>query len=171
MRPDDAFWAARRVAAFSDELIRAAVSAGRYSNAKAAEHLTAVLIKRRNRIAQTYLPAINPIVDPVLDGAGTLSFRNAAVDHAGATAPRRYTATWFTFDNTSQASKDVGVTTGEATRVAAPAGLPADVGAFVRVDLKAEHETLTSWGRPVETYFRRDVSGWTLVGLTRLPGK
>ncbi len=171
MRADDAFWAARRVAAFSDELIRAAVSAGRYSDAKAAEHLTTVLIKRRNRIAQAYLPAINPIVDPVLDGAGTLSFRNAAVDHAGATAPRRYTATWYTFDNGSQASKELGVTTGDTTRLSAPAGVPEGVGVYVRVDLKADHDTYASWARPIATYFRREPSGWKLVGLTRLPGK
>jgi hypothetical protein len=171
MQADDAFWAARRVAAFSDGAIRAAVNAGRYSDVRASEHLTTVLIKRRNRIAETYLPAINPIVDPVLDAAAGLSFRNAAVDHAGAAAPRRYTATWYTFDNGSQSSKELGVTTGEATRLVAPAGLPSAAGAYVRVDLKAEHDTYASWSRPIETYFRREPSGWKLVGLTRLPGR
>jgi hypothetical protein len=171
MQADDAFWAARRVAAFCDGAIRAAVNAGRYSDVRASEHLTTVLIKRRNRIAETYLPAINPIVDPVLDAAAGLSFRNAAVDHAGAAAPRRYTATWYTFDNGSQSSKELGVTTGEAPRLVAPAGLPSAAGAYVRVDLKAEHDTYASWSRPIETYFRREPSGWKLVGLTRLPGR
>ena len=32
LRDDDAFWAARRVAAFTDELIRAAVHTGEYSD-------------------------------------------------------------------------------------------------------------------------------------------
>ena len=46
-RADDNFWAARRVAAFTDEMIRAAVAAGRYSDPAAAALLTDVLIKRR----------------------------------------------------------------------------------------------------------------------------
>ena len=61
-RADDDFWAARRVMAFSDELIRAIVKTGRYSDPKAEEHLGTVLIKRRNKIGQAYLPRINPLV-------------------------------------------------------------------------------------------------------------
>src|SRR5215218_1536180 len=66
MRADDAFWAARRVMAFSDELIRAAVRAGRLSDPAAEQHLAAVLIKRRDAIGRAYLPSINPIVNPRL---------------------------------------------------------------------------------------------------------
>ncbi len=54
-RTDDDFWAARRVMAFSDELIRAIVKTGHYSDPKAEEHLGTVLIKRRNKIGQAYL--------------------------------------------------------------------------------------------------------------------
>ena len=54
-RTDDDFWAARRVMAFSDELIRAIVKTGQYSDPKAEEHLGTVLIKRRNKIGQAYL--------------------------------------------------------------------------------------------------------------------
>ncbi len=62
-RADDTFWAARRVAAFSDEMIRAAVRTGEYSDPAAEALLTDVLIKRRQKIAAAYLPAINPLVD------------------------------------------------------------------------------------------------------------
>jgi hypothetical protein len=74
MRDDDAFWAARRVAAFSDELIRAAVHTGQFSDPAAEQYLGDVLIKRRDKIARTYLTAINPIVDPRLDENGRLTF-------------------------------------------------------------------------------------------------
>ena len=40
MTPDDAFWAARLVAKFSDEAIRAVVAKARYSEPGAAEHIT-----------------------------------------------------------------------------------------------------------------------------------
>jgi hypothetical protein len=79
-RADDTFWAARRVAAFTDEMIRAAVKSGGYSDPAAEELLTSVLIKRRDKIAAAYLPSINPLVDFALARDGQLTFRNAAVD-------------------------------------------------------------------------------------------
>ncbi len=39
MRADDAFWAARRVLAFSDDMIRAVVHAGQFSDPAAEAHL------------------------------------------------------------------------------------------------------------------------------------
>ena len=78
MRDDDAFWAARRVAAFTDEMIRAAVHTGEYSDPAAEKYLADVLIKRRGKIIGTYLTAVNPIVSPRLDTTGRLTFDNAA---------------------------------------------------------------------------------------------
>ena len=49
--------------------------------------LTDVLIKRRQKIAAAYLPAINPLVDFALSEDGRLSFSNAAVAAGIATAP------------------------------------------------------------------------------------
>jgi hypothetical protein len=92
LRADDAFWAARRVMAFTDDLIRAAVNTGEFSDPAAERHLAAVLIKRRDAIGRAYLPAINPVVDPRLDQAGVLTFGNAAVDARFAAAPTRYHA-------------------------------------------------------------------------------
>ncbi len=54
MRDDDAFWAARDAAAFSDEMIQAAVHTGLVQRSGAAEqYLGDVLIKRRDKIAKT----------------------------------------------------------------------------------------------------------------------
>ena len=55
LRDDDAFWAARRVAAFTDELIRAAVHTGQFSDPAAEKYLGDVLIKRRDKITE-HLP-------------------------------------------------------------------------------------------------------------------
>src|SRR5262249_40132380 len=43
MLPDDAFWAARRVVAFDDALVRAVVHAGQISDSAAEQHLAAIL--------------------------------------------------------------------------------------------------------------------------------
>jgi hypothetical protein len=169
MRDDDAFWAARRVMAFTDEAIRTAVATAQFSDPAAARLLETVLRQRRDRIGQTYLPRITPIVEPALDAAGTVTFRNAAVDHAVATAPQRYHARWFHFDNAAGTSRPLGESSAATPSLASPVALPNDAGAFVRVDLSADHDRHPAWQRPIETYFRREPSGWKLVGLVRQP--
>jgi len=51
-----------------------------------------------------------------------------------------------------------------------PTGLPRDVGSFVRIDVDATSADHPSWSAPVRGYFRRDATGWTLVGLDRAGG-
>jgi hypothetical protein len=169
MRADDAFWAARRVMAFSDDLIRAIVKAGQYSDPAAEQYLADVLIKRRDKIGRAYLTMINPVVDPALDAAGALTFGNAAVQHGVANAPRGYAATWYTFDNATGESRPLGESSGAQGAMAAPAGLPTAPGAYVRVDLAVDHPDFPNWRQPVQTYFVRQASGWKLVGLERMP--
>ena len=166
MRPDDAFWAARKVMAFSDDLIRAAVHTGQYTNPAAEAHLASVLIKRRDKIGQAYLPAINPIVDPVLHDGGRLTFGNAAVDPGFAQAPQTYRAEWLAFDNTTGATRSIGHTDSQTPQMNAPS-LPSS--GYIEVDISADAPAHTTWARPVKTYFRRTSDGWKLVGLERLP--
>jgi hypothetical protein len=170
LRADDAFWAARRVMAFTDDLIRAAVRTGQYSDAAAEFHLGAVLIKRRDAIGRAYLPAINPIVNPRLDASGSLTFENAAVDAGFAEAPAAYRATWAHFDNATGETRPIGETRSVTPTMPAPSGLPGAIGSFVEVDIAADSATHPSWQEPVRTFFRRTPAGWKLVGLERLPG-
>ncbi len=167
MRPDDAFWAARIVSRFSDELIRAVVEKARYSDPAATDYMTRTIIRRRDKVVAVWLNQVCPVVDPVLDANGTLRFANAAVDARAATPPERYTLQWFSFDNASDTSRDVGepvqVTALEAV---APPGLLAS-GAFVGVRISAQHGAQPGWGSPATFTFRRTVSGWDLVGVER----
>src|SRR5262249_39009362 len=74
LRDDDAFWAAQRVAAFTDEQIRAAVHTGQFSNPAAEKYLADVLIEPRNTTAAVTLTAVNPVVSPRLDANNQLTF-------------------------------------------------------------------------------------------------
>ncbi len=168
LRDDDAFWAALRVAAFTDELIRAAVHQGQYSDPKAEKVLGDVLIERRDKIKKIYLTAVNPIVSPKLDG-GKLTFDNAAVAAGVAPAPSMYRASWFRFDNATGESQPISDTQGSTTTLEAPSGLPSSSGSFVRVDISADSDGHPTWKKPVHTYFRRGADGWKLVGLERMP--
>jgi hypothetical protein len=51
----DCEWGARIVAAFTDEQIRAAVEEAQYSDPRATEYMTRVLIERRDKIARAWL--------------------------------------------------------------------------------------------------------------------
>jgi hypothetical protein len=168
-RADDTFWAARRVAAFSDEMIRALARTGAFSHPRAASALADVLIARRDRIARAYLPAVNPIVAPALSAGGTLTFANAAVDAGVAAAPASYEITWARFDNATGRTTAIGdrsvVTT---TRAAAPGALPAEPGAYVQLDIRATGGP-PAWAEPVRVHFRRTSDAWTLVGVDRMP--
>ncbi len=55
MTDRDAYWAAKIVASFTDEQIRAAVETGELSDPKAAAYLTQQLIKRRDAIVREYV--------------------------------------------------------------------------------------------------------------------
>jgi hypothetical protein len=169
LRPDDAFWAARRVAAFTDGLIRAAVHTGEFSDPAAERHLGTVLIKRRDAIARAYLPAVNPIVNPRLDGQGALTFDNAAVAAGVAKAPIAYRATWSHFDNNTGETQAFGETSSATTSMSAPHPLPTANDVFIAIDISAEGAAYASWRQPVRTFFRRTGEGWKLVGLERLP--
>jgi hypothetical protein len=169
MRDDDAFWAARRVAAFTDEMIRAIIHTGEFEDASAERALGDIMIMRRNKILQTYLPAINPIVSPRLDAGNRLSFGNAAVDARVANAPERYRAAWFEFDNATGATRPLSETSSATTSIEAPNGLPTAVNSFIAVDLSAESREHPTWQRPARIYFRRESGGgWKLVGLERM---
>jgi hypothetical protein len=170
-RADDNFWAARRVVAFSDDLIRAIVATGGYANPAAEKLLADVLIQRRDKIAAAYLPAVNPLVQFALDADGTLTFANAAVDANVAPAPLEgYRAQWDLFDNNTGETMPLGPpTVSTTTEMRASVGLPAAVGTFVKVQVGAVQPAPEPWTIPVAVYFRRTPSGWALAGLERLP--
>lgn len=166
-RPDDTFWAARKVSAITDQMIAAAIGSAKYSDLEAAAYLTQTLIKRRDRISEIYLTAVNPVVRPTFDGT-TLTFENAAVAAGVASAPAAYQAAWYTFDNASRISEAIGTPLiGSASGMSAPPGLPTAIGSFVRIAIAATGSSIPSWSVPVQAYFRLTGRGWTLVGLDR----
>ena len=169
LRADDAFWAARKVMAFTDDQIRAAVHTGQYSDPAAEAHLAAVLIKRRDAIGRAYLPAINPVVNPSLGADGRLTFGNAAVSAGFAEPPATYRAAWARFDNATGATTSIGRSDSTTPSMTAPGALPDGADAYVQIDISAESTAYPTWQQPVRTHFRRTAGGWKLVGLERMP--
>jgi hypothetical protein len=168
-RMDDKFWAARRLQAFTDEMLNALIRVGRFNDPASEEMLSRFLIERRNAIVRRYLPAVNPVVNLRLSASGTLTFENAAVEAGVASAPAAYVVNWSRFDNTRGEATAIADTSAATASVAAPADLPSATGAYIRVGIAAKGGP-ASWAEPAHAYFRRDASGWTLVGFERVPG-
>jgi hypothetical protein len=169
-RKDDKFWAARRLQAFTDVMLKAVVRVGQFDDSKSEEMLTKFLIDRRDAIVQRYLPTVNPVVNVQLEATGTLTFQNAAVAADRAAAPAEYAVRWLRFDNATGQTTPIGTTTTPGTncRVAAPSNLPSAPDTYVRVEIGATGGPDT-WGLPVHAYFYREGVAWRLVGFQRVP--
>jgi hypothetical protein len=167
-RSDDKFWAARKLAALTTPLLRAAVREGQFGDPAAEEFLVQALAARRDAIARAYLPGVNPIVDPSLGADGTLTFGNAAVDADLAHAPRGYRAVWARFDNATGDTTPLGESCGDTASLAAPVRLPHADGTIVKVSVAAFGAAYEPWSTPVHAYFRMTHDAWQLVGLERM---
>ena len=95
MRPDDAFWAARIVSRFTDEMLGAVVKKAQYSDPRATEFLTKALIERRNKVVATWLNEVAPVVDAALAPDRAFTFANAAVAARAATRRRTISCSGF----------------------------------------------------------------------------
>ena len=166
VQPDDLFWAARRVMAFSDEMIRGLVHTGGYTNPRDEQHLADTLIGRRDKIGAAYLTAITPLIDFALTADGELSFSNAAVAAGVAQPPAAgYQIDWENFDNATGAASRIGESRTLGGRAPAPSPLPAAPASFIRARVKLVEPAASD--KPVDAYFRRTTTGWALVGIDR----
>jgi hypothetical protein len=166
MRADDAFWAARIVARFSDEAIRTIVGEGKYSDPAVNDVLAGTIIKRRDKIKEVWLTGVNPIVNVTLSPEGELKFENAAEQNGVGGRPDGYALRWSRFDNNTDTHTAVG---DEAVvtepRAHAPSGV-LNGSDYISVRIATRHPRYPSWV-PVQVYFRRTSTGWQTVGLDR----
>jgi hypothetical protein len=172
MRADDAFWAARLVAKFSDEAIRAVVAKARYTEPGAAELIASTLIKRRDKVMRAWLTGVNPITEPALAGDGTLTFVNAAAS-AGVVPPMAsYVLRWSGLNNatgeaTGQRQEQTVEATGSRVSQKAPDGVLSATAGYVQVAVETTAAGFPAWRLPVTLTFRRVGDRWQHVGLER----
>jgi hypothetical protein len=96
MDPADAFWAARQVAAFTDDEIRVLVDTGKLTDPRASAWIADCLIERRNKIARAWFSKVLPL-DRFRIANGRLEFddlsRGFGIDPVGLDVH------WSVFDN------------------------------------------------------------------------
>jgi hypothetical protein len=168
-RPEDRFWAAHILSKLPDDAVQAAVGTAKFSDRRATEYLTRILLERKAKVLKSWLNASNPVVDLQLDSSGSLSFHNAAEEAGVAAAAERYTLSWSRFDNATRAHTPAGTEQTVTSKTAQmPRELLSDSGEFVAVTIRAFHADQPAWQHPLTAYFKRS-DGWKLVGLERNP--
>jgi hypothetical protein len=143
----DRAWAARKIAAFTDEEIRAIVSTGRYSDPEAADWVTRCLIERRNKIVRAFLNGAAGLDDFTVR-EGRLEFRDLSA--------AALQIQWSVFDNRTGLLTDL---TGEHSRQV-PAGRPD--GSYLRALIQ------TGRGTAVCVYVKFHDGRARVVGVERM---
>lgn len=84
LTPQDGYWGAKIVMAFSDDDLRALVETGEYSEPAAADYLLRTLIERRDKIGRHWFAKVNPLDFPSATNDGEmirLTFEDLAVKY------------------------------------------------------------------------------------------
>ena len=166
-RPDDYFWASRRLSRFTDDVIAAVVRAAEYSDPAAERYVIQTLVQRRDKILAVWLTATLPLAD-CAGTADVVSCTNVALEAGVATTPRAYRARWLCVDNESGTTRPVGEdqANADAPRFPVPAALRR--AAYARVEIRADHPGYPAWASPLVLDLRRAGEGrWTVVGVMR----
>ena len=175
MDAEDGFWAARIVARFTDEMIRAIVAAAKLSNPEAAEQLSRVIIERRDKVVKHWITGVNPLdqFDVHSGNHGPiLVFDNAAVRHGVKAPGESYQTSWSTFDNMTgveTAVTDVEEYSEPVARVPVSEFGPADrSGArYVVATIRTINPAFPQWLKPIKVTLRDRDGVIDIVGIDR----
>jgi hypothetical protein len=165
MLPADAFWAARIVSRFTDEMVRAAVHAGEFSDPAAERHLADTLIKRRDKVVAHYFRAVNPLAEFQVTTGGAapaLEFANLW-EKAGLGAADAYEYQWFAFENQTGALRPLHEVRSTAAR---RVPVPSSREEFLMVRLRTRGQE-PAWMKSVDVYLRGRTDPPALVGIER----
>ena len=171
MRADDAFWAAQIISRFDADSVRALVEKARYTDPRATDYLTRILMQRREKVLTLWLTQVNPLVDFAINDRHELSFENAAEREGVANQADQYRIEWARFDNASGTASEAQEVVVTDRRAAIPDAFRPGANApeFLQVRVAAVHPRFPSWAEPVTVHFRRVGTAWSLVGIQRLP--
>ncbi|HEU4689641.1 MAG TPA: hypothetical protein VFS23_14805 [Vicinamibacterales bacterium] len=153
--PDDTFWAARQVMAFTDEEIRAIVQTGQYSK-EAEDWITAALIERRNRIGRAFFARVLPL-DGFRVTPNALEFDDLNVTY-GFTPARTYEVEWYGFDNARDMFLD---------RIGTGTVLPAATQSIAAGSYIAARIHAGDPATQVQVFLRKGANAFEVVGLER----
>ena len=151
----DAFWAAKQVMSFTNEQLRALVSAGQYTDPAAEAYVVKVLAERRDRVGRAYLEKVLPL-DRFAVRGNRLVFDDLGLRH-GTARTRLLQVAWSHFDNAA----------GRSTPIEGANGFEAPPEAAGDGYYVAEVKQAGDDRRMVKVYLRRQGASLQVVGVDR----
>jgi hypothetical protein len=150
--PDDEFWGAKLVTAFSDEDIRAIVSMGRISDKQAEDWLVECLIKRRDKVGRVYFSKVLPLDKFAIEN-GEIAWVDLGAAHG--LPPADVSLQWSSYDNVSGARTNLA---GHASKLV-PA-IPSGYSCLTLQDRKTPAHT-------IDIFLSHDAAVPRVVGVDR----
>ena len=174
----DAYWAARIIAAFTEEDVRACVEAAAYSDPAATDYLVQTLMERRRKILNYYYGKVNTLDDfalRVTDGVPSLSFVDRRVaDGLGLDGEVSYRYRFGQRRKAWGGYRELNAGNAVTFDQATLARMSETAGSAVSQDDNVFHVQVQSrhkgrWGKWVRVYvyFDGDPASWTMVGIER----
>jgi hypothetical protein len=155
--PDDTYWAAKKVMAFSDEDLRAMVGLAQFSDPDAAEWLITCLVKRRDRVGDVYFRRVLPLDNFAVDN-GELKFEHLGKKYGLFEAPPiRFS--WSKFDNASESQAPIQ---GAADSARLPDAVSTGADGYYAVRLSGNEPEKT-----VTVYLRKTGGSYEVAGIDR----
>jgi hypothetical protein len=155
--PDDEFWAAKHVMAFTDDDVRAIVETAEYSDKAAKEYLVQTIIARRDKVGRAMLPKVLPL-DRFRVENGHLLFDDLIQAHDfGKPAPLEIA--WSRFDNESEKKTSLADARGAA--------LPAEALQPGPLRYYAADVTTPGSSKSITVYVRTGGADHKVVGIDR----
>jgi hypothetical protein len=155
--PDDDYWAAKQVMAFTDEDIRAIVKTAEYSDPRAEEWIAQSLIERRDKIGRYAFDLVLPLDNFRLEG-NELKYDDLAV-HYGFREPLDYSVNWSEFNNLTEEKQPIF---SQGVWEVPDRAQSAEVGSYYAADISAGES-----GKTVTVYVRKEKDGFKIAGLDR----
>lgn len=149
--PDDDFWMAKQIMAFTDDDLRAIVASARFSDPGAPIYVTECLIRRRDKIGRYAFERVLPL-DRFAIHDGKLIWQDLSAQYGfGGAGPVRIE--WFEFNNSTGAVTPLPA--------ASTASIPASNAQYLLVQLTQRNAP----SHYISVYLRRKPASFEIVGI------
>jgi hypothetical protein len=173
MTDADAYWAAKIVAAFTDEHVRAAVAAGGLPKREQEATLAGLIMARRDRLVAFWFGRVSTLEEPVVAAQGSgslrLSLRDLGIEHGLWTASETVYDWRFEDERLGRSGSGSAQPRGgadqllEVTWSGGSEGSPSP-GALAVLEVVTRRPGLTP--APARVFLRWDGRGYQVAGLT-----
>jgi hypothetical protein len=156
--PDDDYWAAKQVMAFTDDDIRAIVETAKFTDPRSTEYIVKTLAERRDKIGRVYFSKVLPLDHFHIENQ-ELVFDDLGVQY-GFQSARSYQVRWSEFDNIHQQHTPIP---GNGSARLPQAAAQAVSGSYFSAVIVASGDPR----KTVSVYLRKEGSSYKVVGIDR----